>query len=184
MSSKSPNATSHDAIAVGRILRGHGIRGEVKVEIWSDVEGRFDRGAELQLRPSAGPVETRRILKVRADRGTLLVKFEGVDGRDHADGLRGAVLEVSEEQVPEAPDGFYYHFQLEGCLVTDAASGELGTVVEVIEDGGGHILRLASRGATLLIPFVDAFLRRVDIASQEIDVELPDGLIESCTSQR
>ncbi|MEM8994463.1 MAG: ribosome maturation factor RimM, partial [Acidobacteriota bacterium] len=74
MSSRSPNATDRDTIAVGRILRAHGIRGEVKVEVWSDVEDRFAKGEELQIRPtSGGRVETRRLTGVRTDRGTLLL---------------------------------------------------------------------------------------------------------------
>ncbi|MEO1085995.1 MAG: ribosome maturation factor RimM [Acidobacteriota bacterium] len=142
MSSRSPSATDRDPIAVGRILRAHGIRGELKVEVWSDVEDRFAKGVKLQIRsPAGGRVETRRVSSVRADRGTLLLRFDGVGSRDDAEALHGAVLEVDEEQVPEAPDGFYYHFQLEGCRVTDLTAGEVGTVAEVIEDGGGHILR-------------------------------------------
>ncbi|MEO1365741.1 MAG: ribosome maturation factor RimM [Acidobacteriota bacterium] len=185
MSSRSPNATDRGPIAVGRVLRAHGIRGEVKVEVWSDVDDRFAKGVELQIRPApSGRVETRRVTGVRTDRGTLLLRFDGVESRDDAEALRGAVLEVDEAQVPEAPDGFYYHFQLEGCRVTDASAGVVGTVAEVIEDGGGHILRLEDGAKTVLIPFVDAFLRRVDVTAREIDVELPDGLIESCTSQR
>ena len=69
-------------------------------------------------------------------------------------------------------------------------AGDLGEVVEVIEDGGGHLLRVEKEpkqeagGLTVLIPFVDAFLRRVDIPARQIEVELPEGLIESCTSKR
>ena len=199
MSSKSRSAEAKEGIAVGRILRAHGIRGELKVEAWSDVADRFSVGRDLRVEPAAAsglsPVR-RRITGCRPDRGILLIRLDGVDDRDAAEALRGAVLTVDEADVPDAPEGFYYHYQLVGCRLEDHRAGDLGEVVEVIEDGGGHLLRVEkrepgqnstaqkSRGLTVLIPFVDAFLRRVDIAARQIEVELPEGLIESCTSKR
>jgi len=176
---------------VGRITRAHGIRGELKVEVWSDVESRFAVGHEFLLKPhpaSGLRPRMRRITSVRPDKGTLLVRFEGIEDRDSAEPLRGAVLEVDEAEVPKPPEGFYYHFQLVGCRLEDRRDGDLGQVVEVIEDGGGHILRVEKKTdgklVAVLVPFVDAFLSRVDIEAKHIDVELPPGLIETCTSKR
>lgn len=195
MSSRSRSADSAGGIAVGRVVRAHGIRGELKVEVWSDVEERFAVGGELCIEPAPAsglPPMRRRIAACRPDRGMLLVRFEGIDDRDAAEPLRSAVLEVDETEVPDPPDGFYYHYQLVGCRLEDRRAGELGEVVEVIEDGGGHLLRVEKRqreggghgGSSVLVPFVDAFLRRVDVDAGQIAVELPEGLIESCTSQR
>ena len=121
--------------------------------------------------------------RVRPERGHLLIRLTGIDDRDAAEELRNARLEVDPDQVPEAPEGFYYHFQLEGCRCRDAEAGELGEVVEVVEDGGGSLLRVAREGSSLLIPFVDDFLERVDVEEKQIDLRLPPGLIELCTSK-
>ncbi|MEM8929816.1 MAG: ribosome maturation factor RimM [Acidobacteriota bacterium] len=167
---------------VGRILRAHGIRGEVKVEPWSDVQGRFDRGVSLRVLAKDGGERRRVIERVRGEKGTLLVKLVGVDDRDQADRLNGARLAVDSAEVPDPPEGFYYHFQLVGCDVHDATIGSLGQVVEVIEDGGGILLRVVRDQRSLLVPFVDAFLGEIDIGAARIDVALPDGLIEACTA--
>ena len=119
---------------------------------------------------------------VRGARGSLVVKFEGVDDRDGADRLVGARLAIDETEVPSPPDGFYYHFQLVGCAVHDRATGLLGRVDEVVEDGGGVLLRVGRDARQLLIPFVDAFLGEVDIDAGRIEVDLPAGLIETCTA--
>jgi 16S rRNA processing protein RimM len=182
MSSRS--ADDSEAIAVGRVLRAHGLRGEVRVEVLSDVEGRFDRDRELWLRPGRGPRFRSRIVGQRRDRGTLLIRFEGVDDRDRAEALRGAVIEVDPADVPPAPDDLYYHFELVGCECHDQRSGFLGEVSEVIEDGGGDMLVVRRDGRALLVPFVEAFVLEVDVhEKRRIDLRLPDGLVETCTSR-
>jgi ribosomal 30S subunit maturation factor RimM len=56
-------------------------------------------------------------------------------------------------------------------------------VEEVIEDGGGLLLLLAHEGRRLLVPFVRAYLARVDVEAGEIELRLPEGLVEACTSR-
>ncbi len=63
-----------------------------------------------------------------------------------------------------------------------AGHGELGEVTEVIEDGGGTLLRVEGQGRGLLVPFVDAFLVSVDVAAGRIELALPPGLVEICSS--
>ena len=172
-----------DTVLVGTIGRPHGVRGEVKVDVQSDVPERFARGSELLLvRPgrSGRPVTVRGF---RPARGGGILALDGVDDRDAAEALRGAQLEVKREDVPEAPEGFYYYWQLEGCRCFEAGAGELGEVLEVIEDGGGHLLRVRGGGCEVLVPFVDAFLERVDVAAGRIDLCLPPGLLETCTTR-
>ena len=61
-------------------------------------------------------------------------------------------------------------------------AGELGEVVEVLEGGGGDLLRVVGAGRELLLPFVDAYLAEVDVAGRRISWDLPEGLIEACGS--
>ena len=181
----TPRTDLPATVEVGRVIRPHGVRGEVKVEVWSDVPERFERGRELLLSsPRAGERRsTLRIETIRFDRGVALIRFAGVDDRESAEILRGAVLEVDRRDVPPAPDGIYYTWQLTGCVCFDAEQGELGRVRDVIEDGGGYLLCVRREaGGDLLIPFVDAFLDEVDVELGRIVLRLPPGLIEACTS--
>ncbi|REJ79870.1 MAG: 16S rRNA processing protein RimM [Acidobacteria bacterium] len=181
-------------IEVGRVLGAHGVRGEVAVESFSDTEARFARGGELWC---AG--ERLAIEQVRRHRGTLLLTLAGVTDRDAASALRGRRLEVPRQAVPEAPEGEFYFFELEGCRVLDRHEGELGTVVAVREDGGGLLLEvLLGEGAAarrhlpagerdrpearLLVPFVKAHLLRVDVAARRVETDLPAGLVKLCVS--
>jgi 16S rRNA processing protein RimM len=167
-----------ELVEVGRILRPHGVRGELVVESWSEHEGRFVPG-EVLLSATGTPLE---LAAVRRHHGRLLVRLQGVDDPDQAERLRGVVLRVRRDQVPPPPDGSYYHFELIGCRVEDLHSGPLGVVAGVVEDGGGELLRVARGGGELLLPFVSAFLVRVDVEGRLIEVKLPEGLLETCAS--
>lgn len=166
---------------VGRVLRPHGIRGELKVEVLSDVPERFDAGAELVAVGGDGAVRQVVVERARPVAGGLLLVLAGIADRDAAESFRGARFEIGLDQVPPLDEG-YYHFQLIGCRCVDEGEGELGTVLEVIEDGGGTLLLVADGPLRRLLPFVGAHLRRVDVAERRIDLLLPPGLVAACTS--
>ncbi len=168
---------------VGLVVRPHGVRGEVKVEVHSDVPGRFDPGSELLLQAAGGTSRTVRIAGFRPSRGGGILRLDGYLTREHAEALRGARLEVPLAQVPTPPAGQYYHFQLVGCRCRDAEHGNLGEVTAVVEDGGGILLEVTAAGRTLPVPFVDAFLDSVDVAGKVIHLRLPTGLVTICASR-
>jgi 16S rRNA processing protein RimM len=177
-----------ETVQVGRVLRPHGVRGEVKIEVLSDVPDRFAPGAALQLvrdgaaaAAIAASVE-RTVEAFRPVKGGAIVRFAGCDDREAAEALRGAWLEVPRGSVPPAPPGTYYHYELLGCRCS-ASGAELGTVVEVAEDGGGLLLIVEGAGGRLPVPFVERYLRRVDPRAGAIELELPEGLVEACASR-
>ena len=163
--------------------RAHGVRGEVVVEVFSDVQERFSVGAEIDLVLLDGQRRRSKIAAVSLAGSSARVQFEGVEDRDTAEELREAVLEVGRSEVPPAPEGSYYFFELLGCRCVDETRGELGRVERVLEDGGGLLLEVRSEGQTVLVPFVQAFLRRVDVEAGRIDVDLPAGLVDTCASR-
>jgi 16S rRNA processing protein RimM len=170
---------------VGRVLRPHGIRGEVVVEVLSDVPGRFKKGSRVTAIREGAPPRLLTVATGRVHKNGAVVRFEGSDSREQADELRGLDLEIPRSEVPKAKRGTYYHFELLGCRVRDAAGEgqELGRVVEVVEDGGGVMLIVEGEGRRVPVPFVKELLRKVDVAAGRIDVALPEGLLETCASQ-
>lgn len=190
MTSKSPTtetgpSAAPESVEVGSVVRAHGVKGDVLVYPLSDVPERFARGARLAL---VGRDGGRRTVTVRsAERPApekVVVRFEGVDDRDAAEALRGARLEVALSEVPLAPAGAFWQFELLGCRAFDESAGELGEVVEVTDAGGGPLLVVAlADGRNVPLPFVDRFVVGVDLAGRRIDWRLPEGLIEACASR-
>ncbi|PYQ64710.1 MAG: 16S rRNA processing protein RimM [Acidobacteria bacterium] len=170
-----------ETVAVGRVLRPHGVRGEVVVEVLSDVPARFQKGSRVTgVREGAPPLPLT-VAAGRVHKTGAVVRFEGYDDRDRAGELRGLDLEIPRSEVPKAQRGTYYQFELLGCLCRDHGA-ELGRVVEVVEDGGGVMLIVEGEGRRIPVPFVKELLKKVDVVRGVIDVKLPEGLLETCAS--
>jgi 16S rRNA processing protein RimM len=184
MTSKSSTTEPSDAedVLVGLIHKPHGLRGEVAVEVLSDVPGRFAVGADLMLTVPGVPRRAVRVRSVRPQGRGMLVAFEGVATRDAAETLREGRLEIERARVPPREGDEFYHFELAGCRCYDRGR-DLGEVTGVLEDGGGALLAVVDGEVSLLIPFVKEFLAEVDIARRRIDLELPEGLVDACTSR-
>lgn len=170
-----------ETVTVGRVLRPHGVRGEVVVEVLSDVPARFQKGSRVTGVREGEPPLPLTVAAGRVHKTGAVVLFEGYEDRDRAGELRGLDLEIPRAEVPKARRGTYYQFELLGCLCRDRGA-ELGRVAEVIEDGGGVMLIVEGEGRRIPVPFVKEFLRRVDVARGVIDLELPEGLLETCAS--
>jgi 16S rRNA processing protein RimM len=170
-------------VLVGVVRRPHGVRGAVVVEVLSDNPSRFAIGSSLEATTPGGRPRRLTVESAGAFAGGLRVVFAGVASREQADELRGARLEVERVAVPPPPAGAHYLFDLVGCRAFDGSAGELGRVIDAIEDGGGWLLVVERPGGgRLLLPYVERFLIKVDPAAGRIDWELPEGLIEACAS--
>jgi 16S rRNA processing protein RimM len=159
---------------LAHIVRPRGVRGEVIAEAgnWSpDQLIAFDR---LEIRPPGHRV---RIESAWRQKDRMVLKIEGIDTVEAAETLRGAALCIPKEDRPPAPDGEVYFSDLIGCRVVEEESGEeLGTVVDYHEYGGPVLLEVQRGGKELLIPFVPAICRQIDISAKRIAVVLPEGL--------
>ena len=130
-----------DRLVVGRILRPHGVRGELSVEVLSDAPERFAPGAELGVGDPDGP-EPPGTTVVRAARlhlGRLLLSLEGITDRDAADRLRGAWLSIPVAAARPLDPGEFWPHQLVGLAVVDRQGRPRGRVADVVP-GAAHDL--------------------------------------------
>ncbi|MGN6299528.1 MAG: ribosome maturation factor RimM [Angustibacter sp.] len=161
---------------VARVGRAHGLRGEVSIEVRTDVpEERFVPGATFVTDPaSAGPLT---LDAVRDHNGVLLLRFASVPDRTAAEALRGVLLLVDVEASDE-PDAWYEH-ELVGLRVEDPAGQVLGEVVRL--DAGAAQDLLVVRpvaGGEVLVPFVAALVPEVDVAGGRVVVDPPGGMFD------
>ncbi|MGO8960625.1 MAG: ribosome maturation factor RimM [Streptosporangiaceae bacterium] len=168
-------------LVVGRISRPHGIRGELTVDVRTDdPDMRLAAGAVLATEPAAaGPLK---VTRSRWHSGRLLVTFDGVCDRDHADQLRGTLLLVDSADLEDLadPDEFRDH-QLIGLTVVDPDGQRVGEVSHVLHYGQDMLVVAGCgdrAGRELLIPFVAAIVPEVDLATGQLRIDPPPGLLD------
>ena len=171
-----------DLRMVGRIVKAHGIRGELTVDVSTDsAELRFAPGSVVYVIARDGSVvRSLTVAAARPHTGRLLVTFEGVEGRDAAESLRGAVLSANTVDLPPTgdPDEFYDH-QLEGLAVRTVDGAPVGTVREVVHGAGGDLLVIDREGGgEALVPFVREIVPEVDVAGGRVVLDPPEGLLD------
>jgi 16S rRNA processing protein RimM len=169
-------------LTVGRVVKAHGITGEIVVEVRTDdPDIRFAAGAVLRARGSDHRERNYIIETVRVHGGRLLVRLDGVADRDTADRLRGSLFLIDSEDLPpiEEPDTYYDH-QLEGLRVCTTAGRSIGTVVEVLHTAAGELLAVNrdDEAGELLVPFVSAIVISVSLDSRTVEIDPPEGLLE------
>lgn len=165
-------------LVVGQILRPHGIRGEVVVDVRTDEPAqRFAVGSVLVADPPAGPLT---VEAARPHQGRLIVAFDGVADRTLAEDLRGLVLYVDSADVPPSddPDEFGDH-ELVGLAAVTPEGERLGEVERVEHAPACDLLVLRRLdGGTALVPFVKAMVPEVDLAAGRVVLTPPEGLLE------
>ncbi|GAA4829090.1 ribosome maturation factor RimM [Saccharopolyspora rosea] len=175
--------SEHETLAVGRVVKPHGVQGELVVEVLTDSpELRFAPGAVLGARRrGAARDEVFTVAAARPHAGRLLVRAEGVEGRDAAEALRGAVLTVRSDQLEPTDDPDEFHdLELEGLRVVQVSGAEVGVVREVVHTPGGELLAVrTSDDREVLVPFVSEIVPEVDLAAGRLVVDPPEGLLDA-----
>jgi 16S rRNA processing protein RimM len=167
-----------DMIAVGRIVRPQGNRGEVVVESATDFgEERFQAGAVLFVEGDGAPSE-RRVATSRPHHGRWVVGLEGVGSIDEAEALRGRELRIPADALRVLEAGRFYVHDLVGCRVETMAGADVGPVEDVRLDTGVPLLVVAGTRGEVLVPFTDAYCREVDIDGRRIAIEPIEGLLD------
>jgi 16S rRNA processing protein RimM len=160
-------------VVVGRIMKPHGIGGELAVENRSDNPARWDPGSVVFL----GDGRSLTVAAARPHSGRLLVSFAGINDRIAADGYRGQLLMVPESWLPVLGPGEWWPSQLIGCRVLTDRGGELGQIADVIPNPANDLwVALDDEGTETLIPALQDLLIDVDVEGKRIVVRAVPGL--------
>jgi 16S rRNA processing protein RimM len=165
-------------VAVGRLFRARGIRGELTGEIYSSHPGRAEKLKNVVLELAGGKARPSQVEEIWWHTGRPVFKFVGIDSMSDAEPWAGADILVadSEREMPE--EGAYSHADLIGCVLwnRDVKTG----VVRAVEDyGGGPLLEVRLEdGRDVLVPFTLTICKEIDVAAKIIRAELPEGLLD------
>lgn len=165
-------------VAVGRVGKAHGVRGDVFVHPWSDQPfERFVPGAVLSTRPAEnGPLT---VESARNHSDKLVVHFAGVHDRAGVGTIRGTVLVIPAATRPVIDDeDEFYDTDLIGLIARTVSGDVLGPVQDVLHSAGDSLLVINRDGQEVLIPFRKEFVPTVDLGGKVLEVDPPIGLLE------
>jgi 16S rRNA processing protein RimM len=167
-------------LAIGRVSRAHGLKGELRVELFFDGSDALDQVDELWLAPQAEtPTAAHRrvIEEARPVPRAYLIKLEGIVERNGAEALRGSTVWVARSALPESDESEYYLVDLIGAKVM-GPDGEVGTVVEIATHPSIDALVIKTPdGKTVEQPLVPDWIARVSVAEKLVELSTLEGLI-------
>ena len=173
-----------ELVAVARVVKVRGLRGEVAAELLTDFPERFERTEELIAVTPAGARETLAVEQSRLHAGRVLLKFAGYDTPEAAQELVGRELCVPESGAVELEEDGFFDWQLQGCRVETVEGETLGSVQEVWHYGAAPILVVRDdRKRETLIPLARSICVLINTDAKLIRVDPPEGLIENQRSE-
>lgn len=156
-------------IDAGKIVNTHGVRGEVRIEVWLDSPALLKRCGRVFL---GG--EERKILSAREHKGFLIAQLEGAADVNAAQALKNRVLQIARADA-KLPRGAFFLQDLIGASVVDESGAEVGKLAEVLELPGQRVY-VVRGGTEHLIPAVPAFILNTDAENGVITVRLIEGM--------
>lgn len=178
---KTPEADGSDnraLIAVGKIVKAHGVRGEVKVFPLTNLSGRFESLTTVILERKDGVRIETEINSIRGSADNIIASFTAIETREQADEIRGAFISVRREDMPTLDSDQYYTIDLVGMSVRDEQGTDLGTIEEVIEYPASAALVIRSATGVIEMPAVRDFIITVDMDEKTVTVRsggIPDN---------
>ncbi len=168
-------------VTVARIGRAHGLKGEVSLDVRTDIpEERLVVGAIYETEPaSAGPLT---ITKVRTQGDRWYAAFAQIEGRTAAEDARGIELLIEADSDEE--DDAWYVYDLVGLRAERPDGTVLGEVTDLLSMPAQDLLQIRQGdGHVALIPFVEAFVPEVDIEGGRVILTPPYGLLSGETPE-
>ena len=178
----NPGIAERELVAIGKVVRVHGLRGDVKVQSLSDVPQRLET---LTSVVAVDPAGARREMEVRASRrmaNDYLMAFEGIETPEAAASLVGSLLQIPEERLAPLPAGRYYQHDLLGMVVRTEDGASVGTLADILPTGANAVFVVRGEaGQEHLIPATNEVVRTVDVPGRLMIIRRIAGLLENGT---
>lgn len=139
----------------------------------SDDPRRFEPGSKLEHEDGRSLI----VASSRTHGARFLVAFEGVDRREGAEGLRGAIYSDDSDRR-SLEDDEYWHSDLVGCTVVLTDGSDVGEVTGIVEAPAQELLVVQTPRGERMVPLVKELVPVVDVTARRITVDPPEGLLD------
>lgn len=164
-------------ICIAEIVGVHGLRGMVKMKVFTDDAQSLLDYASLS---TSDGTNTYTIAEIAAHGNIFLAKIKDVSDRTAAENIRGTKLYVARDMMPDIEDeDVFYNADLKGLIVTLPDGEAIGTVADIANFGAGDMLEIQpTKGSTFYVPFTDDNVPNIDIKNKKITIDPPHGLLD------
>ena len=173
-----------DHVAVGRVLKAHGIKGEIKVQFFSDNPDDYKQYKHVAIafpdNMSTDGFEYRKykIEKFRKSDAAAILLLQGIVTRNEAEELHGLNLTVHKDELEKlGHDQFYWH-ELEGLNVQTDDGDIVGTAFQLFNTKAHPLLVVRKNGREMMIPANEQFIKKIDLESKVIYITPVPGLLD------
>ncbi|MGB2957921.1 MAG: ribosome maturation factor RimM [Bacteroidota bacterium] len=169
-------AHEDDLLAVGRIVKAFGIRGEIVVQPMTDSLERFRQLESVLMGKDPGSVRVLEIEEVAVSHRGVRLRIAGITDRTGAEHVVGNFLFVDREHRVRIPRGRFFVHELIGMTVLDEEGQSRGVVRDVLKLPAHDVYVVEHENGEFMIPAVKEFIREISIEQRVLKVNLIDGL--------
>jgi len=171
------NNSPEKMIEIGQIVATHGLRGDVKVRLYSGGFEVLMTVDQVTLRLPAGDLLDLDIARQIKHKGQVLLRFKDHNSINEAEMFIRSKVLVAEDKLPELKDGELYWRQLKGLRVVDQVCGDIGLLNDIYTTAAHDIYVVEGRFGEVLIPAVKQFILDINLDAGVVSVALPQGLV-------
>lgn len=166
-------------LIIGRAGKPHGVRGEIRIEVHTDLPERFTWLERVFVSRKQHDLAPRPVMveSVRFHQKNALLKFEGYDSREQVGALRSHWLFVPEDEAIPLEEGEFYAYQLVGMEVHTDEGVYLGKIKEILQTKANDVYIVQGPEGEVLLPETDEVVREIDIDSGRVTVHIIPGLL-------
>ena len=167
-------------LVIGRLIKPHGIRGEMRAAVHTQLPERFTWLEHVYLArdPSDTAPERLAVRSVRFHKGNALLRLGDYKTRDELEVLRGMWLLVPVEDAIPLDEGEHFHHELQNLHVVTEDGESLGTLVEILETGANEVFIVKGARGEVLLPNIEEVVLKVDLEAGTMIVHLLPGLLD------
>lgn len=167
--------SSDGLVVIGRVQKPFGVRGEIRVQAYTETFEAFEKSEWLLIKDSRLNIK-----QIRIHKGSVLVLFDGIETPEQASAYSGQLVRTLQRNLPAKDEDEYYYFELIGLNVFICNGGLLGRITGIMPTGANDVLVVFGDAGEILIPFIDEVVIEIDLNAGKMVIDPMEGLIPKC----
>lgn len=158
-------------IAYGKILRPHGLKGEIKVLPYSGNPENFRQIRYIYTQSDCSEPQRHKVSASRLQKSFIIARIQNVNSVEQAELLRNREVHVDKNDLPSNQEDEYYWFELIGLSVYSPSGALIGKVDSLIDNAAQSTLVIKDSSREYMVPLIDRFVKKIDLDNSKIIVE-------------